>query len=340
MAATRRWATACRTCCRRQGCGGAARVLLQRRRGADRHPGRCRCRRGSQGLEPGDAGWPEQAYNGEYIADIAADFAAGKTVRADDREFTASGDPDDLDGIRQFAVAYLRHEQDLDLQAFGVRFDNYYLESSLYSSGRVEQTVERLVAAGKTFEEGGALWLRTTDYGDDKDRVMRKSDGTYTYFVPDVAYHIAKWERGYRQGHQRPGHRPPRHGGAGARRPAGRRRRHPGGLPRLRALQDDHGDEGRPGGQDLQARRQLRDAARPDRMDQPRRGALLPDQPQGGHRVRLRRRSGAQGQRREPGLLRAVRACAHLLGAGPVRRRSATSQAPTCRCSPPPPRPR
>jgi len=150
-----------------------------------------------KGLKPGDAGWPEQAYNGDYIADIAADFAAKKTVRADDREYTASGDPEDLQGIGRFAVAYLRHEQDLDLQAFGVRFDHYYLESSLYSDGRVEDTVKRLVAAGKTFEEGGALWLRSTDYGDDKDRVMRKSDGTYTYFVPDVAYHIAKFERGY-----------------------------------------------------------------------------------------------------------------------------------------------
>ena len=152
-----------------------------------------------QGFRPGDPGWPEQAYNGEYIADIAADFLARKTVRADDREFTASGDRDDLDGITQFAVAYLRHEQDLDLQAFGVRFDNYFLESSLYSSGRVEATVQRLVASGKTFEQDGALWLRSTDYGDDKDRVMRKSDGTYTYFVPDVAYHIAKFERGYSQ---------------------------------------------------------------------------------------------------------------------------------------------
>ncbi|HWP19253.1 MAG TPA: arginine--tRNA ligase [Burkholderiaceae bacterium] len=150
-----------------------------------------------QGLKPGDAGWPEAAYNGEYIADIAADFAAKKTVKADDREFTASGDPEDLDGIRQFAVAYLRHEQDLDLQAFGIRFDNYFLESSLYTTGRVEQTVRRLVDAGKTYEQDGALWLRTTEYGDDKDRVMRKSDGTYTYFVPDVAYHINKWERGY-----------------------------------------------------------------------------------------------------------------------------------------------
>ena len=152
-----------------------------------------------QGFKPGDAGWPEQAYNGDYIADIATDFAAKKTVRADDRAFTASGDSDDLAGITQFAVAFLRHEQDLDLQSFGVRFDHYYLESSLYSSGRVEDTVRRLVASGKTFEEGGALWLRTTDYGDDKDRVMRKQDGSYTYFVPDVAYHVAKYERGYTQ---------------------------------------------------------------------------------------------------------------------------------------------
>ena len=152
-----------------------------------------------KGYKPGDEHWPESAYNGDYIADIAADFLAKKTVKADDREFTASGDPEDIDGIRQFAVAYLRHEQDLDLQAFDVRFDNYYLESSLYTSGRVEQTVQKLVYAGKTFEQDGALWLRSTDYGDDKDRVMRKSEGGYTYFVPDVAYHIAKWERGFEQ---------------------------------------------------------------------------------------------------------------------------------------------
>ena len=150
-----------------------------------------------KGLKPGDAAWPESAYNGDYIADIAEAFKAKATVKADDREFTGSGDPDDLDGIRQFAVAYLRHEQDLDLRAFGVRFDHYYLESSLYTSGRVEEAVAKLVAAGKTFEEGGALWLRSTDYGDDKDRVMRKSDGGYTYFVPDVAYHVHKWQRGF-----------------------------------------------------------------------------------------------------------------------------------------------
>jgi arginyl-tRNA synthetase len=151
----------------------------------------------AKGFKPGDAQWPEAAYNGDYIQDIANDFLAKKTVHADDRAFTASGDVDDLDSIRQFAVAYLRHEQDLDLQAFQVKFDHYYLESSLYTSGRVEATVNRLVANGKTYEQDGALWLRSTDYGDDKDRVMRKGDGSFTYFVPDVAYHIAKWERGF-----------------------------------------------------------------------------------------------------------------------------------------------
>jgi len=151
----------------------------------------------ARGFKPGDPEWPEAAYNGDYIQDIANDFLARRTVHADDREFTASGDVDDLDNIREFAVAYLRREQDLDLKAFDVRFDNYYLESSLYTSGRVEATVQRLVVNGKTYEQDGALWLRSTDYGDDKDRVMRKGDGTYTYFVPDVAYHIAKWERGF-----------------------------------------------------------------------------------------------------------------------------------------------
>ena len=151
----------------------------------------------AKGFKPGDPEWPEQAYNGEYIADIAADFLAGKTVQSDDRSFTASGDVDALDDMRLFAVAYLRHEQDLDLQAFAVRFDNYYLESSLYLSGRVDDAVSRLHQAGHTYEKDGALWLKSTAYGDDKDRVMRKGDGSYTYFVPDVAYHITKWERGF-----------------------------------------------------------------------------------------------------------------------------------------------
>ena len=153
----------------------------------------------AMGSKPGDPEWPEQAYNGEYIGDIATDFLAKKTVTADDRSFTASGDVTALDDLREFAVAYLRHEQDLDLQAFAVKFDNYYLESSLYGSGRVDDAVRRLQAAGKTYEQDGALWLKSTDYGDDKDRVMRKGDGSYTYFVPDVAYHISKWERGFKK---------------------------------------------------------------------------------------------------------------------------------------------
>jgi arginyl-tRNA synthetase len=152
------------------------------------------------GKKPGDADWPESAYNGDYIADIAADFVAKKTVSAANGDpVTASGDVNDIESIRRFAVTYLRHEQDLDLQAFGVRFDHYYLESSLYSDGKVDATVKALIAAGKTVEQDGALWLKSTEYGDDKDRVMRKSDGTYTYFVPDVAYHITKWQRGFEQ---------------------------------------------------------------------------------------------------------------------------------------------
>jgi arginyl-tRNA synthetase len=159
----------------------------------------------AKGFKPGDECWPvdpenllsKAFYNGDYIQEIADDFLACKTVAADDRSFTASGNVEDLESIRNFAVAYLRREQDKDLQAFNLKFDEYYLESSLYTSGRVEQTVNKLVANGKTYEKDGALWLQSTDYGDDKDRVMRKQDGSYTYFVPDVAYHIAKWERGF-----------------------------------------------------------------------------------------------------------------------------------------------
>jgi len=152
----------------------------------------------ARGLKPGDSDWPASAYNGDYIGEIARDYRDGVTVAASDGEpVTGAADPDNLDAIQRFAVAYLRREQDQDLLAFGVKFDRYYLESSLYSEGRVERTVDVLVAAGRTYELDGALWLRTTDEGDDKDRVMRKTDGTYTYFVPDVAYHVSKWERGY-----------------------------------------------------------------------------------------------------------------------------------------------
>jgi arginyl-tRNA synthetase len=152
----------------------------------------------ARGSKPGDADWPAESYEGEYIQEIAADFLAKKTVTALDGEAVkATGKVDDLDAVRRFAVAYLRHEQDVDLQKFGVRFDVYYLESSLYADKKVESTVAALVASGKTYENDGALWLRTTEYGDDKDRVMRKSDSTFTYFVPDVAYHVTKWQRGF-----------------------------------------------------------------------------------------------------------------------------------------------
>jgi len=140
----------------------------------------------ARGLAPGGPGWPEAAYNGDYVKDVADAFLA------------QGGDPADADAVRRFAVAFLRAEQDADLQKFGVAFDVYYLESSLYEDGKVDAVVQALVASGRTYEKDGALWLRTTDYGDDKDRVVRKSDGTYTYFVPDVAYHLTKWQRGFR----------------------------------------------------------------------------------------------------------------------------------------------
>ncbi|TLX22467.1 arginine--tRNA ligase [Thermomonas fusca] len=153
----------------------------------------------AKGFKPGDAQWPADAYNGDYIMDVAAAYLRGDSVEVDGHVVTGKNDADDLDAIRAFAVAYLRREQNADLQAFGVSFDRYFLESSLYTDGKVEETVRELVAKGHTYEEGGALWLRTTDFGDDKDRVMRKSDGTYTYFVPDVAYHLSKWQRGYQR---------------------------------------------------------------------------------------------------------------------------------------------
>jgi arginyl-tRNA synthetase len=149
------------------------------------------------GKTPDDAGWPGDGYRGDYIVDVAEAYLRGDTVSFDDHAVTGAKDPQDLDAIRRFAVAWLRREQNADLAAYGVSFDVYFLESSLYAGAKVEETVRELVAHGHTYEEGGALWLRTTDFGDDKDRVMRKSDGTYTYFVPDVAYHLSKWQRGY-----------------------------------------------------------------------------------------------------------------------------------------------
>jgi arginyl-tRNA synthetase len=133
-----------------------------------------------------DHPFPDDGYRGDYIRELAQRYLD-----------EVGHDLSDIEAIRRFAVAELRKEQDRDLQAFGVRFDNYFLESSLYTDGRVDETVKRLAGCGHTYEHEGALWLKTSEYGDDKDRVMRKSDGGYTYFVPDVAYHVTKFERGF-----------------------------------------------------------------------------------------------------------------------------------------------
>ncbi|MGH8040917.1 MAG: arginine--tRNA ligase [Rudaea sp.] len=149
------------------------------------------------GKGPDETGWPEDGYRGEYIRDVAQAYLDGASVEIDGHVVAGAKDPHDLDAIRHFAVAWLRREQNADLSAFGVVFDTYFLESSLYADAKVDETVRELIAHGHTYADGGALWLRTTDFGDDKDRVMRKSDGSYTYFVPDVAYHRSKWQRGY-----------------------------------------------------------------------------------------------------------------------------------------------
>ena len=215
-----------------------ARVLLQRRRRADRDAGGLGRRRASTASSRATPAGPSRPTTATTSPTSPPTSSPERPCTPTTASSPPPGDVDDLDGIRQFAVAYLRHEQDLDLQAFGVRFDNYYLESSLYTSGRVEATVRRLVAAGKTYEEDGALWLRTTDYGDDKDRVMRKSDGTLHLLRARRRLPPRQVRARLHQGDQHPGHRPPRHDRARARRPAGGRRRHAGGLPRLRAAHD------------------------------------------------------------------------------------------------------
>jgi arginyl-tRNA synthetase len=150
-----------------------------------------------KGVEPDGHSWPEDGYRGEYIVDVAKAYMNKEKIDAEDKHVIGAGDPEDIDAIREFAVAYLRREQDLDLKAFGVDFDVYFLESSLYTDGLVEKAVQQMIESGHTYEKDGALWLKTTDFGDDKDRVMRKTEGGYTYFVPDVAYHINKWQRGF-----------------------------------------------------------------------------------------------------------------------------------------------
>lgn len=147
------------------------------------------------GIKPDDKEWPKDGYCGEYIKELAESFLSGTSVNG----VQASSNSEDIQSIREFAVSFLRNEQDNDLKSFNVKFDVYSLESDLYKNGKVENTVAKLVENGFTYEKDNALWLKTTAFGDDKDRVMRKSDGNYTYFVPDVAYHLDKWNRGYKK---------------------------------------------------------------------------------------------------------------------------------------------
>ncbi len=219
--------------------------------------------------------FPEDGYHGGYVREIAARIAAeqGDRFRGDDG-------PEALDAMRLFAVRVLREEQNRDLADFGVRFDEFFLESSLYDSGRVEETIERLRATGLAYEKDGALWLRTTEFGDDKDRVMVKSTGHPTYFLPDVCLPRPQVGARLPPGDQRAGLRPPRHRGARARRAAGAGA--PRRLPGVRAAPDGAGDARRPGGQVLQAGRRLRHPARPVRRGRRGRDALLlPDAPPG-----------------------------------------------------------
>lgn len=150
-------------------------------------------------MDPSDPAFPEDGYRGEYIVEIANAFLNKEMIKCEGKTIQASGNIDDLESIRQFSVAYLRHEQDHDLNAFQIKFDVFTLESSFYQNGQIEKVVASLVKNGFTYEEDNALWLKTTEFGDDKNRVMKKSDGSYTYFIPDVAYHLNKWERGFKR---------------------------------------------------------------------------------------------------------------------------------------------
>ena len=150
-------------------------------------------------MDPSDPAFPEDGYRGEYIVEIANAFLNKESIECEGKTIQASGNMDDLESIRQFSVAYLRHEQDQDLNAFQIKFDVFTLESSFYQNGQIEKVVASLIKNGFTYEEDNALWLKTTEFGDDKNRVMKKSDGSYTYFIPDVAYHLNKWERGFKR---------------------------------------------------------------------------------------------------------------------------------------------
>lgn len=150
-----------------------------------------------KGIEPDDANFPEDGYRGEYILEIADAYSNLKTVEVDGEIVKASGNPDDIENIKRFSVAFLRNEQNIDLAAFQTTFDVFTLESTFYQNKDVKKVLDLLEKNGFSYQKDDATWLKTTEFGDDKDRVMIKSDGSYTYFVPDVAYHLNKWERGF-----------------------------------------------------------------------------------------------------------------------------------------------
>ena len=152
-----------------------------------------------QNISTDDSSFPADGYHGSYIKDIAKAFLSRNSIEFQGLSIKASGEIEDTKSIQEFSVAYLRNEQDEDLKAFRTKFDIYSLESSLYKDGKVEKVVNTLIKEGHTYKKDGALWLKTTNFGDDKDRVMKKTDGTYTYFIPDVAYHLDKWERGFKK---------------------------------------------------------------------------------------------------------------------------------------------
>ncbi|MEK9714559.1 MAG: arginine--tRNA ligase, partial [Methylophilaceae bacterium] len=150
-----------------------------------------------KGIEPDDANFPEDGYRGVYFLEIADAYSNLKTVEVEGEIVKASGNHDDIENIKRFSVAFLRNEQNIDLAAFQTTFDVFTLESTFYQNKDVEKVLDLLEKNGFSYQKDDATWLKTTEFGDDKDRVMIKSDGSYTYFVPDVAYHLNKWERGF-----------------------------------------------------------------------------------------------------------------------------------------------
>ncbi|ANE45901.1 arginine--tRNA ligase [Paenibacillus swuensis] len=137
---------------------------------------------------------PEDGYHGEDIKGFAKDLIAEKgNVIADMPE------EERLEFFRTYGLEKELNKIKRDLGRFGVHFQEWFSETSLYTSGQVIEALDDLKAKGQTFEDGGATWLRTTDYGDDKDRVLIKNDGSYTYLTPDIAYHKTKYARGYDQ---------------------------------------------------------------------------------------------------------------------------------------------